>query len=62
MLRARHPLSRGTITPENDAAGMHISVSREGLEKGPLDDALLQLGLQREISDIQQPLVKALKC
>lgn len=52
VVRARHPLSRGTITPEKYATGMHISVSREGLEKGPLDDALLQLGLQREIATI----------
>jgi DNA-binding transcriptional LysR family regulator len=52
VVRARHPLSRCTITSEMYAAGMHISVSREGLEKGPLDDALLLLGLQRRIVTI----------
>jgi DNA-binding transcriptional LysR family regulator len=52
VVRAKHPLSRGTITPEKYAAGMHISVSREGLEKGPIDDALLPLGLERKIVTI----------
>lgn len=52
VVRARHPLSHGTITPEKYATGMHISVSREGLEKGPLDDALLPHGLQRKIVTI----------
>ena len=40
VVRAGHPLSRGVITPEQYAAGMHISVSREGVDKGPIDDAL----------------------
>ena len=52
VVRARHPLSRGKVTLERYAAGMHIAVSREGLEKGPLDDALLSLGLQRKIATI----------
>lgn len=52
VVRARHPLSRGTVTPEKYAAGMHISVSREGIDKGPIDDALLPLGLERKIVTI----------
>ncbi len=52
VVRAEHPLSRNAITSEKYAAGMHISVSREGLEKGPLDDALHLLGLQRRIVTI----------
>lgn len=52
VVRAGHPLSRGAITPEQFAAAMHIAVSREGLEKGPLDEALLPLGLQRKVVTI----------
>lgn len=52
VVRSGHPLSRGQITPEKYAAGTHISVSREGIEKGPIDDALLPLGLERKIATI----------
>ena len=52
VVRAGHPLSRAAISPEDYAAGLHISVSREGLEKGPLDEALLPLGLQRRVVTI----------
>src|SRR5712675_1653372 len=34
------------------AAGRHILVSRRGLDKGPIDDALELLGLQRQIVTI----------
>jgi hypothetical protein len=33
-------------------AGRHILVSRRGLDKGPIDDALELLGLQRQIVTI----------
>lgn len=52
VVRAGHPLSRAAISPKDYAAGLHISVSREGLEKGPLDEALLPLGLQRRVVTI----------
>ncbi|MER9603961.1 LysR family transcriptional regulator [Mesorhizobium sp. M0243] len=48
-VRMGHPLSEGTVTPERYAAGRHISVSRRGREKGPIDEALNRLGLQRTI-------------
>lgn len=48
-VRAGHPLSRGAITPERFAVGRHISVSRRGRERGPIDEALNQLGLQRTV-------------
>jgi DNA-binding transcriptional LysR family regulator len=44
-----HPLCELTITPSRYAAGRHISISRRGLGKGPIDDALEPLGLEREI-------------
>lgn len=52
VVRKRHPLSKGKITPHRYAAGKHILVSRRGLDKGPIDDALHALGLTREIVTI----------
>ncbi|OHX21172.1 LysR family transcriptional regulator [Chromobacterium sphagni] len=52
VVRSGHPLSRGQITPARYAAGKHILVSRRGLDKGPIDDALAALGLERRISTI----------
>jgi len=40
------------ITPARYAAGRHISVSRRGLDQGPVDQALAPLGLEREIATI----------
>jgi DNA-binding transcriptional LysR family regulator len=47
-----HPLSQGEITPARYAAGRHIYVSRQGLDKGPIDEALKQFGLERKIVTI----------
>lgn len=52
VVRKGHPLSRGKITPARFAAGRHILVSRRGLDKGPIDDALRPHGLVREIITI----------
>lgn len=52
VVRSGHPLSEGDITPERFAAGGHISVSRRGLDKGPIDEALGPLGLQRNVATI----------
>lgn len=49
-VRAGHPLSRGEITPARYATGRHILVSRRGLDSGPIDDVLRQVGLQRDIT------------
>lgn len=49
VVRTGHPLSEGEITASRYAAGRHILVSRRGLDKGPMDEALEALGLQREI-------------
>lgn len=52
VVRIGHPLSQGEITPSRYAAGRHISVSRRGLDLGPIDEALNSLGLEREIVTI----------
>jgi DNA-binding transcriptional LysR family regulator len=49
VVRAGHALSQGEITPARYAAGRHIGVSRRGLDKGPIDEALVPFGLEREI-------------
>jgi DNA-binding transcriptional LysR family regulator len=52
VVRMGHKLSEGDITPERYAAGRHISVSRRGRDKGPIDDALVPFGLERQIAVI----------
>ncbi len=52
VVRMEHPLARGAITPARYASGAHILVSRRGFEKGPIDDALAALGMEREIVTI----------
>ena len=49
VVRAGHPLGKGTITAARYAAGRHVFISRRGLERGPIDEALESLGLKREI-------------
>ena len=52
VVRTGHPMTNGKITPARYATGRHISVSRDGLDKGPIDEALSPLGLEREIVTI----------
>ena len=50
VVRKGHPLSRGKITAARYAASRHILVARSGVDRGPIDDALQPLGLEREIA------------
>jgi DNA-binding transcriptional LysR family regulator len=52
VARSGNPLSEGEITPERYAAARHILVSRRGLDRGPIDETLGALGLEREIVTI----------
>jgi DNA-binding transcriptional LysR family regulator len=52
VVRMGHPLCEVTITPARYAAGRHILITRRGLDRGPIDDALEPLGLKREIVTI----------
>lgn len=49
VVRAGHPLSKGRMSASRYAAGRHIAVSRRGLDKGPIDEALASLGLARDV-------------
>ncbi|MGO4136980.1 LysR family transcriptional regulator [Rhizobium brockwellii] len=52
VVRLGHPLCEREMTPSRYAAGRHITVSRRGLDKGPIDEALNALGLERQIATI----------
>jgi DNA-binding transcriptional LysR family regulator len=49
VVRNGHPLSRGKITAARYADGRHIGITRRGIDRGPIDDALDILGLKRNI-------------
>ncbi len=52
VVRKGHPLSQGEITSSRYAAGRHICVSQRGLDRGPIDEALDSIGLERDIVTI----------
>ena len=49
VVRDGHPLLKGPVTPEGYAASRHIVASRRGSFTGPVDDALKELDLSREV-------------
>lgn len=49
LVRRGHPII-GQVTPETLTHYPHISVSRRGRTQGPIDDALRDLGLQRNVA------------
>ena len=52
IVRIGHPLAKGRITAKRYAAAAHVHVSRRDNEKGPVDGALAELGLKRDIAAI----------
>ena len=52
VVRKGHMLSKGKMTPSRYASGAHISVSRRGAGKGPIDETLKPFGLERRIDTI----------
>ncbi|MDQ3060740.1 MAG: LysR family transcriptional regulator [Pseudomonadota bacterium] len=52
VVRMGHALSQGEVTPARYAGGRHILVSRRGLDKGPMDEALKSFGLERRIATV----------
>ncbi|MBL1105717.1 LysR family transcriptional regulator [Streptomyces sp. 5-8] len=50
VVRDGHPLLQGELTPERFAGSAgHLIVSRRGRQRGPVDDALAELGLERRV-------------
>lgn len=60
VVQMGHPLSEGAITPTRYATGKHVFVSRRGLDKGPIDEALKPFGLERQIVTIVSSFSTAL--
>jgi len=58
VVRKSHPLSRGRITAARYAKGRHISVSRQVLERGAVDEALQPL--ERQVVTIVESFSAAL--
>ena len=52
VVRAGHPLGAGAVTAARYAEGRHIAVSRQGQERGQIDEALSQAGLERKVATI----------
>jgi DNA-binding transcriptional LysR family regulator len=52
VVRSGHPLAKGKMTPQRYAGGQHIGVSRQGVGRGPVDEALAALDLERGIATI----------
>lgn len=52
VVRAGHPLSEGEVTPSRFASARHVHVSRRDNDRGPIDDALAVMGLERRIATI----------
>ena len=52
VVRSGHPLSQGAVSAERFAEGRHVYVSRRGLDRGQVDEALKAQGLTRDISTI----------
>ncbi|MFC8454087.1 LysR family transcriptional regulator [Kitasatospora sp. NPDC057223] len=48
-VRPGHPLTRGPLSPEGYAAAEHLTVSRRGSLRDPIDDALTTHGLERRV-------------
>ncbi|MBY3233793.1 LysR family transcriptional regulator [Rhizobium laguerreae] len=61
VVRLRHPLCEREMTPSLYAAGQHIYVSRRGLDRGLIDEALNALGLERQIATIVSGFSTALQ-
>ena len=58
--RLHHPLLTEPVTPQRYAACSHVVASRRGVSKGPVDDALDQLDLRREVIVIVPSFLDAL--
>ena len=50
VVRLGHPLSTVEITPALFAAAWHVHIARRDNDKGPIDESLAALGLQRQVA------------
>ncbi len=59
-VRSGHPVLEGPVTPKRYVAYGHVVASRRGAWTGPVDEALVELGLKREIIAIVPSFADAL--
>lgn len=52
VIRTGHPLGQRRMTARRYASGLHVGISRRGLETGPIDEAVRAVGLARELVTI----------
>ena len=52
VVRLAHQLAQGAMTPERYAAERHVAVSRDGIARGVVDEALEQGGFTRRIAAV----------
>lgn len=52
VIRSGHPLGGARVTARRFASARHILVSRHGAERGPVDEALAELGLERTVATV----------
>lgn len=50
VVREGHPLTRGRLTLQRFAAAQHVLIAPRGRPGGPIDDALAERGLQRQVA------------
>lgn len=60
VVRKGHELARGKVTAARFAAVRHIGLSPHGTDRGPVDAALADLGLERRIVTIVEGFAAAL--
>lgn len=60
VVRSGHPLGRGPITPERYAGQGHVLGPRGPGRRGPIDDALAALGLERRVAVVVTGFAAAL--
>lgn len=50
VVRKGHPLSQSDVTVSRYVAGKHVVITRQGQDKGPIDEVLHGFGLERQIA------------
>lgn len=60
VVRAGHALSKKRITPARFVAGKHVAVARRDMEKRPIDVALEEIGLERDVITVVDSFSSAL--
>lgn len=60
IARENHPIFAEELTPASFASYNHVSISRRGRARGPIDQQLQNMGLSRQVSLISPTLLSSL--